>query len=304
MNTLTFTCRTITPMFLSGADGHTPELRPSSIKGALRFWWRAMHNALGPSRLYDEEALIFGGMHSVKGAVRSQIVITTSVIEPADIGGGKMLEHKSEWASPAIKPGRSFEVQLHFKEGSKVNEKYLKNLFLLFSILGGLGKRCRRGFGSFEVTHINDQAHTLFLTHRSICELLTDIVPNGFKDGPNYIKNIQHPHAESKYPFIECVEMGLVDQDNLTKTIGAVTSDQKENYGQDYEFALGHARKPRFASPVFVSAISASRCIITTLHTIPREGVEASEKQREKQRVIQRKFRDELLYNYPGMLNG
>ncbi|MBK8563977.1 MAG: type III-B CRISPR module RAMP protein Cmr1 [Saprospiraceae bacterium] len=38
MKTITFTCKTITPMFLNGADGQTPELRPSSIKGVLRYW--------------------------------------------------------------------------------------------------------------------------------------------------------------------------------------------------------------------------------------------------------------------------
>ncbi|OPX29474.1 MAG: type III-B CRISPR module RAMP protein Cmr1 [Candidatus Omnitrophica bacterium 4484_171] len=46
MKTITFECETITPMFLAGADGRTPELRPPSIKGAMRFWWRAMNGHL------------------------------------------------------------------------------------------------------------------------------------------------------------------------------------------------------------------------------------------------------------------
>ncbi|MBK9462163.1 MAG: type III-B CRISPR module RAMP protein Cmr1 [Sphingobacteriales bacterium] len=52
MHTITFTCETITPMFLSGANQDVPELRPPSIKGALRFWWRAMngHLSLGDLR--------------------------------------------------------------------------------------------------------------------------------------------------------------------------------------------------------------------------------------------------------------
>lgn len=32
---------TLTPMFMEGADAKTPELRTQSIKGLLRFWWRA-----------------------------------------------------------------------------------------------------------------------------------------------------------------------------------------------------------------------------------------------------------------------
>ncbi|NER00596.1 MAG: type III-B CRISPR module RAMP protein Cmr1, partial [Cyanothece sp. SIO2G6] len=47
METLTFTCKIITPMFLAGADGKTPELRSASIKGAMRFWWRAVNGHVG-----------------------------------------------------------------------------------------------------------------------------------------------------------------------------------------------------------------------------------------------------------------
>ncbi len=60
MHTITFTCETITPMFLSGADGTTPELRAPSIKGALRFWWRAMNGHLSLSELKKQEGEIFG----------------------------------------------------------------------------------------------------------------------------------------------------------------------------------------------------------------------------------------------------
>lgn len=35
MNTITFKCETVTPMFMAGADGKEPELRAPSIKGVL-----------------------------------------------------------------------------------------------------------------------------------------------------------------------------------------------------------------------------------------------------------------------------
>ncbi|WP_345894648.1 type III-B CRISPR module RAMP protein Cmr1 [Phaeodactylibacter xiamenensis] len=47
MESITFHCKVITPMFLAGADGQTPELRAPSIKGAMRFWWRALNGHLG-----------------------------------------------------------------------------------------------------------------------------------------------------------------------------------------------------------------------------------------------------------------
>jgi len=72
MKTITFECETITPMFLSGADGKTPELRPPSIKGALRFWWRAMNGHLSLSDLKKKESEIFGGTNP---ATRSNVII-------------------------------------------------------------------------------------------------------------------------------------------------------------------------------------------------------------------------------------
>ncbi|RUM75097.1 MAG: type III-B CRISPR module RAMP protein Cmr1, partial [Sulfurovum sp.] len=57
---LTFECETITPMFMYGADGKTPELRPASIKGVMRFWWRAIHGNLSLEDLKEQEGEIFG----------------------------------------------------------------------------------------------------------------------------------------------------------------------------------------------------------------------------------------------------
>ena len=61
-----FKCKTITPMFLAGADGNTPEIRPASIKGVLRFWWRALNGHLSSEKLYHQESTIFGGTGQYK----------------------------------------------------------------------------------------------------------------------------------------------------------------------------------------------------------------------------------------------
>ena len=42
METIEATFKVVTPMFMSGADQSQAELRTASIKGALRFWWRAL----------------------------------------------------------------------------------------------------------------------------------------------------------------------------------------------------------------------------------------------------------------------
>ncbi len=67
MNIIKFECETVTPMFLAGADGKTPELRPPSIKGAMRFWWRAMNGHISIKELKEEEGEIFGGSGEKEG---------------------------------------------------------------------------------------------------------------------------------------------------------------------------------------------------------------------------------------------
>ena len=63
MHTITATFEVVTPMFLGGADNKTTtELRAASIKGQLRFWWRALAWGRLQSlpKIREEEARIFG----------------------------------------------------------------------------------------------------------------------------------------------------------------------------------------------------------------------------------------------------
>ncbi len=73
-----FELETITPMFMGGADPRQSELRAPSIKGAMRFWWRAMNGHLSLNELIKQEAEIFGdsGEHG-----RSKIIIRLKDIE-------------------------------------------------------------------------------------------------------------------------------------------------------------------------------------------------------------------------------
>lgn len=49
----------VTPMFIGGADpSDSPELRPPSIKGALRFWWRALQWGMCLEKTASHEAAL------------------------------------------------------------------------------------------------------------------------------------------------------------------------------------------------------------------------------------------------------
>ena len=67
MNETTYKCVILTPMFLYGTDGKTPELRPPSIKGMMRFWWRAINGDLEVGELKKREGEVFGGTDKKQG---------------------------------------------------------------------------------------------------------------------------------------------------------------------------------------------------------------------------------------------
>ncbi len=184
MHTITFTCETITPMFLSGADQSVPELRPPSIKGALRFWWRAMNGHLVEkkkdknnndywdySKLKEQETVIFGGTES---AQRSKVIIRTSqgtlsnsfnklpsIDKKYNIGGGNILNYLAfgtqetsdkSFLRAYFQISKQFQITLRFPEN--ITSDIIKS-FYLFSEYGGLGSKSRNGFGSFQLKDCN-----------------------------------------------------------------------------------------------------------------------------------------------------
>lgn len=106
MEEIKLSCEVITPMFIAGADGKTPELRPSEFKGMLRFWWRAAKAETDYKKLRKEEAKIFGGVGEGEGKSKVSIRITNKEIKQGEykllpLGGRK---------NPAISPTSKFDI--------------------------------------------------------------------------------------------------------------------------------------------------------------------------------------------------
>ena len=151
MQTITFECEVITPMFLAGADGSTPELRAPSIKGALRFWWRAMNGHLNLKELKEQEGKIFGD--TVKRSLFAIRVNETSIKK----GEEKSVPHKS-YPSKCILPGSTFSVVFSMiNQNEHWDLQKCKALFELTCLVGDFGKRARRGMGSVDIVGCSDK---------------------------------------------------------------------------------------------------------------------------------------------------
>jgi CRISPR-associated protein Cmr1 len=311
METLTFTCKIITPMFLAGADGKTPELRAASVKGALRFWWRACNGHIGLESevergkhgakdklitpgLRDQESFIFGGTGGNASEGRSSFVLQVRPQAVRTDQRQKLVPHKERgFEAPAFMPDQTFEVVLRLpkvkgkdyqvkptingQEQLLFTREKLIALFQLTCLLGGVGRRARRGMGSLEIVEARSSQDTPIdlVPNPSLSELhglLSVLTPHyRLQEKSNRIQNV-YSGRMSKYPWIAQIEIGQRNNDP-TRKISDATHEVKAKDPRRYEPSMGHSFKGRFASPLYTSVLPDGRPIITTLNTIPDRDI-------------------------------
>lgn len=191
--TLTATYRIVTPMFIGDANQSATEITSASVKGALRFWWRALNwgkfrNQTGATdesalrELHGAEAELFGAAADDKYPKRGQGKFLLRVI-PANkwdympkawpLSGtgsgylgqglwesGKPAQNNYQPPRTALNEGQDFAVNIVFKPmPDAVRDSTLstlKDLLTLWGLVGGLGSRARRGFGSVQLLQLGD----------------------------------------------------------------------------------------------------------------------------------------------------
>jgi len=105
-----------------GADGKTPELRPASIKGLMRFWWRAVNgDKKNIEELREEEAKIFGDTKR-----KSSFSI-------------KMENHK--FKEKQIPKNYNFDIEFLLSNKCDFD---IENFFKIVVLLGGFGKSAKK----------------------------------------------------------------------------------------------------------------------------------------------------------------
>ncbi|MGE5573035.1 MAG: type III-B CRISPR module RAMP protein Cmr1 [Bacteroidota bacterium] len=153
------TLKVVTPLFLGGASPtESAELRPPSIKGAMRFW----HRATGPGAL-DSEPMVFG---SSSGRLHGQALFLLQIQSPLTsttkpppkwdpaikyMGYG-LFETKKSLPRAYIPEGTDIRLRLVFRPGT--SDEGVQEVFRsirLMNYFGGLGSRSRRGFGSVAI---------------------------------------------------------------------------------------------------------------------------------------------------------
>lgn len=180
MKTITATYQIVTPMFIGDADQNATTIRPTSVKGALRFWWRALYwsfflkqqqnNAVAALKaLHEAENRLFGSSNDGIGQgvfllrlteENTQEVLKESLPKALSghaylLGQGVYDTRTTSYQRTALDKEGHFSVELCFKRTAKPEEiQQLEKTLFCFGLLGGLGSRARKGFGSLTIQDI------------------------------------------------------------------------------------------------------------------------------------------------------
>lgn len=219
MREVTLTLRVLTPLFLSGADQTTAELRAPSFRGLMRYWYRALTGGLigatpqNCEQIKQIETDLFGATDS-GSAITIRVSTTSSKIqefsEPISVrvggnwqatGKGYLLwtmarSGKAErgnlkparWYFP---PGTSFHVTLSTRGTDTTKLEQALSAFWLLTQFGGIGSRSRRCAGSLAVQQVQGENTTTlpFVVGVGDAQQLKQMLEQGLKEAKQIAKN-------------------------------------------------------------------------------------------------------------------
>lgn len=207
------TFQIVTPMFLGGAD-QTPDdciIRPPSVKGALRFWWRALHwgpclreaqnEAAALKLLHGQEARLFGiaadgedtgqgcCLLRVTGDVRTlaKLQLPTASAGHQYLLGLGLYHFRDKYLREALAPDTRVGIQVRFRPGTTHEERRsVARALLAMGLLGGLGSRARKGFGALAIQTLAGTDLTVPKDVDEMRETLADLTADRLDALPPY----------------------------------------------------------------------------------------------------------------------
>lgn len=197
------TYRIVTPMFIGDADQKASGISPASVKGALRFWWRALRwgqirirneiqsDTAALQRLHKEEADLFGTSADNGRAARFILRVTSdarsAVLTTPQSGiqyllGQGLYHFNNGYLRPALAADALLTIELYINPKSDKQSQIeydtqntqLAQTLLILGLLGGLGSRARKGFGSLAIESLTNGKEKVAIP-KNIAEL-TDII--------------------------------------------------------------------------------------------------------------------------------
>lgn len=193
--------RVLTPLFMSGSDKFKAELRVPSIKGVLRFWWRAL--ALGRlgsvKKVQEDESRIFGSAGDDIGQARIHLKLKLPngidqykdlILKYADgqpVGPGarylgygvvesvpnkKRNTKQGQILRSCLKYPFDGNLSILIRNGTSIDDiNSVVSAMIAMGLLGGLGSRSRKGYGSFNLREMKLGDNVLFRMPKDVEDL-------------------------------------------------------------------------------------------------------------------------------------
>jgi len=263
----------VTPMFLGGAD-QQPDLRPASIRGALRYWLRAALGGVIGDNYIDElrrlEAAVFGEIER-GSAVRVRLS------QPTFTAANEfLLPHKSQGQAKAVPVEQDFTLTLYLRPLADLRALEMATWSaLLWVTLGGIGRRSRRGAGSLQIKKWSSEPENLLPQDLSDCLTAATTTPADKQALANHIADLldkaysaftlfaptTSPRFSGSLPTFSILlpdtrvvvwtppSTDLNDYKTVLTPLMNKMSSLKASLGNDFDDAFGGI-KPRRASPL------------------------------------------------------
>lgn len=256
MKQVTFTLRTLTPLFLAGADQTTAELRAPSFRGLMRYWYRALIGGVVSDleTVKKIETAIFGATD--RGSVISVNVSAVSgkpkeFTEQTSVrvggrwqatGKGYLLWSMAKSGSREkgnLKPARwyfppevRFQVTLSVREANAARLEQALAAFWLLTHLGAVGSRSRRCVGSLTVDSIAGNTGDFPFSVPENARALKQHVEKGIAEAKKIAEKAQEIHPSDHSSF------DLMSFDVLTKKACRIWILQDEQPWPSAEVAM------------------------------------------------------------------
>ncbi|GHH02673.1 type III-B CRISPR module RAMP protein Cmr1 [Comamonas sp. JC664] len=208
LESFTLALKTVTPILGGGVIARSPELpsvdiiRVPTLRGHLRFWWRALYGhdfvargSAGAEELSLRERQLWGGMgragkvlnEDAKRAHRSQVEIRVLDVRPAGEDTGKIglgtppayalwpARNKGKQDDiPRWSPGLRFTLEVIAPPGEPMAQ--VRNALRAWILFGGYGSRSRRGCGSMDLESRDPKLRAQWLPSESSRESLQRVL--------------------------------------------------------------------------------------------------------------------------------
>ncbi len=185
MHTMDVTYELVTPAFLEGFSPESPSvrLRESSLKGVLRFWWRALAYSYYEgqlARIHNHDMAIFGSPRSQSSLLFLPCTATTPLhvkddaFPPSRYPGMKYLGYglggsRGAKNIPYIAAPWRFTMTIISRQPF---DPLVLDAVKVLGLIGGIGRRTRRGFGSLHIIDIKQNGDTIWQGPRTVADFM------------------------------------------------------------------------------------------------------------------------------------